>query len=126
MIKKGDELMNFTRIHNAIQFAAIAHDGQYRKQSIIPYISHPYSVAMLLTAFSIEYLHQGKGFAKKAMKDLKTFVMKEFSFCNEIVLAVNKRNVPAQNLYKKAGFTDTGRRKMGKIGEQLILSLSIS
>ncbi len=35
-------------IDKAIVFAAIAHDGQKRKSSNIPYISHPYAVGMLL------------------------------------------------------------------------------
>jgi RimJ/RimL family protein N-acetyltransferase len=81
--------------------------------------------ALLLTAFSINHTQQGKGYAKKAMKLLKGFVNDEFPGCNEIVLAVNKRNIPAQKLYEKVGFKDTSRRKIGEIGEQLILSLSV-
>jgi (p)ppGpp synthase/HD superfamily hydrolase len=37
-----------TRIDRAIEFAAKAHHKQYRKSSNVPYISHPYSVAILL------------------------------------------------------------------------------
>ncbi|MFC7370602.1 GNAT family N-acetyltransferase [Fictibacillus iocasae] len=81
------------------------------------------SRAMLLTAFSINHTEQGKGFALRAMNQLSEFSRKMYPFCNEIVLAVNKRNIPAQRLYEKAGFLDTGRRKTGKIGEQLIMSL---
>ncbi|CAH0347069.1 GNAT family N-acetyltransferase [Bacillus sp. CECT 9360] len=81
--------------------------------------------AMLLTALSINHTQQGKGYAKKGMELLKSFVNQEFPECNEIVLAVNKRNIPAQKLYERVGYEDTGRRKVGKIGEQLILSLSV-
>ncbi|MBO8173308.1 MAG: GNAT family N-acetyltransferase [Bacillaceae bacterium] len=81
--------------------------------------------AMLLAALSINYSQQGKGFAQKGMKQLKSFIKKEFPACNEVVLAVNHKNIPAQQLYKKVGFKDTGRRKIGKIGEQLILSLTV-
>ncbi len=35
-------------ITKAIQIAAIAHHGQNRKSSNIPYITHPYSVGMML------------------------------------------------------------------------------
>lgn len=80
------------------------------------------SNAMLLTALSINHSKQGKGFAKKAMSQLKDFISQEFPECNEIILAVNHKNVSAQNLYGKVGFNDTGRRKAGKIGEQLILN----
>ncbi|MBS4174706.1 GNAT family N-acetyltransferase [Bacillus sp. FJAT-49736] len=81
--------------------------------------------AMLLTAFSINHAHQGKGFAQKGMNQLNEFVPQEFPQCNEIVLAVNQKNIPAQKLYEKVGFADTGQRKMGRIGEQLILSLKL-
>ncbi len=81
--------------------------------------------AMLLTAFSINHAHQGKGFAKMGMGQIKVFVNQSFPVCDEIVLAVNKKNVAAQKLYEKVGYKDTGRRKMGKIGEQLILSYPV-
>ena len=35
-------------IINALEFAAIAHNGQIRKGTNIPYISHPYAVGFLL------------------------------------------------------------------------------
>ncbi len=87
------------------------------------YTENPNS--MLLTALTINYAQQGKGYAKKGMELLKGFVNQEFPECNEIVLAVNKRNIPAQKLYEKAGYKDTNRRKMGQLGEQLILRLSL-
>lgn len=37
-----------SRIDDAIVFAAEAHSGQVRKGTTIPYITHPFSVAMLL------------------------------------------------------------------------------
>lgn len=76
--------------------------------------------AMLLTAFSINHAHQGKGYAKQGMSLLGEFVQIEFPDCNEIVLAVNHKNIPAQRLYMKVGFQDTERRKIGRIGEQYI------
>lgn len=35
-------------IEKAMQFAAVKHDGHYRKDSEIPYITHPVGVAMIL------------------------------------------------------------------------------
>ncbi|QQK78288.1 GNAT family N-acetyltransferase [Salicibibacter cibarius] len=81
--------------------------------------------ALLLTALSIDNFQQGKGFAKQGMSLLKDFVNREFSEYDEIVLAVNHKNVPAQRLYEKVGFSDTGRRKMGRKGEQLVFSTSV-
>ncbi|MFT4416194.1 GNAT family N-acetyltransferase [Fredinandcohnia humi] len=79
--------------------------------------------AMLLTSFSITYPKQGKGYAKRAMFLLREFVATEFPHCNEIVLAVNHKNISAQHLYVKVGFKDTGKRKIGPIGEQYIMNL---
>ncbi|TCM92613.1 HD domain-containing protein [Paenibacillus sp. BK033] len=36
----------------AIEFAATAHKAQYRKGTGIPYISHPFGVAMLLSSYN--------------------------------------------------------------------------
>ncbi len=37
-------------VHRAIRFAALAHSGQTRKGTDIPYIVHPFEVAQILTA----------------------------------------------------------------------------
>ncbi|WP_050613425.1 GNAT family N-acetyltransferase [Bacillus testis] len=81
--------------------------------------------AMLLTALSINQVKQGKGYAKQAMLLLRKFVADEFPDCNEIVLAVNHKNIAAQKLYLKVGFQDTGIRKVGIIGEQYIMNLKL-
>lgn len=83
------------------------------------------SKAMLLTALSINHTEQGKGFAKQAMCLLEEFVKNEFPNCDEIVLAVNHKNISAQQLYLKVGFQDTGKRKDGPIGEQFIMNLML-
>lgn len=83
------------------------------------------SQAMLLTSFSINHAKQGRGYAKQGMLLLQDFVKAEFPDCDEIVLAVNHKNIPAQRLYEKVGFVDTGRRKMGPKGEQFIFSLPV-
>lgn len=81
--------------------------------------------AILFTALSVNYAKQGKGYAKQGMRLLKEFVKNEFPEVEEIVLGVNHKNIPAQNLYVRVGFIDTGRRKIGPLGEQLILRLKL-
>ena len=54
-----------------------------------------------------------------------TQFLDEFPDCNEIVLAVNHKNIAAQKLYLKVGLQDTGIRKMGVIGEQYIMNLKL-
>ena len=41
------------RVFKAIQFATSAHDGQYRKGTQVPYIVHPFGVAMTLLDFNV-------------------------------------------------------------------------
>lgn len=41
-------------IHKAIEFATLAHAGQLRKSTSIPYIVHPFEVAQILTAAGAE------------------------------------------------------------------------
>ncbi|AVK84834.1 GNAT family N-acetyltransferase [Lysinibacillus sp. B2A1] len=81
--------------------------------------------AMLLTALSIDHKQQGKGYAKKGMLVLSDFIKREFKECNEVVLGVNHKNIPAQNLYLKVGFVDHGERRIGPIGEQIVMNLHI-
>ncbi|RNF39483.1 HD domain-containing protein [Planococcus salinus] len=38
----------YSMVEKAIEFAAIKHDGQFRKGTVIPYITHPFGVALLL------------------------------------------------------------------------------
>lgn len=85
----------------------------------------PYSEnanAILLRTFSTDNRHQGKGYAKQSLLLLPEFVKEQFKHINEIVLAVNVKNLAAQTLYKKCGFIDEGVRKMGKKGELIIMS----
>lgn len=81
--------------------------------------------ALLLTSFSINHNRQRKGYAKKSLALLQEFVKRYFPIKNEVVLAVNEKNIPAQNLYEKVGFQDKGFRRMGPIGQQIIMHLPI-
>lgn len=70
-------------------------------------------------------MEQHKGYAQGAMKRLPDFAREHFTFVQKLVLIVNHANVPAQNLYKKAGFSDTGRRRNGNHGLQYIYHYSL-
>ena len=76
--------------------------------------------ALLIRALAISKNEQNKGYALSAMKMLPNFVREHFKSAEELVLVVNHANIPAQNLYKKSGFSDTGRRRSGKLGLQFI------
>ncbi|MGJ7913261.1 GNAT family N-acetyltransferase [Neobacillus sp. LXY-1] len=81
--------------------------------------------ALLLRAFSVNPKYQGKGIAQKSMMQLPEFVKEHFSGVNEVILAVNCKNVAAQHVYKKTGFIDKGVRAWGRNGEMFILHLDL-
>lgn len=81
--------------------------------------------SLLLTSFSINYTEQGNGYAKRALQLLSNYADLYFPNIEEIVLAVNERNIPAQKLYITVGFEDRGDRKVGPIGPQLVLYLPL-
>lgn len=97
----------------------VLHKGEGAK----PYISGDKTI--LIRGFSTDFHQQGKGYAKQALMQLPDFVRTHFPEVNEMVLAVNKRNVAAQNLYKKCGYLDEGDRLMGKKGELIIMSFKL-
>lgn len=82
--------------------------------------------AMLLRAYSINLTFQGKGIASKSILLLKRFVKEHFTQVDEIILAVNHSNIMAQNVYKKGGFIDQGKRAMGREGEMYIYHLFLN
>lgn len=83
------------------------------------------SNAKLLTSFSIDYQHQGKGYAKAALQQLPEFVTTTFPHVDEIVLGVNQGNIAAATLYRKVGFMDNGEVYVGPKGPQHIMHLAL-
>lgn len=81
--------------------------------------------ALLIRALAISKNEQGKGYALSAMKMLPEFVREHFKAITELILIVNHANIPAQNLYIKSGFSDTGMRRNGKHGLQFIFQNSL-
>ena len=76
---------------------------------------------ILLRAFSTDYNHQGKGYAKKALLLLPSFVKKYFPHINEILLAVDVENEAAQSVYKKSGYVEEGITKQDDTSELVIM-----
>ncbi|WP_088009313.1 GNAT family N-acetyltransferase [Indiicoccus explosivorum] len=80
---------------------------------------------LLLRGYSVDPGLQGRGVATGSIRALPEFVRRHFPKINEVVLGVNARNTAAKHVYQRAGFKDTGRRFMGKKGEQLVMSLRV-
>lgn len=120
MLEASDERFPIVILHKSKPVGFFVLHSSLRVQE---YTDNP--KAMLLTAFSINHNQQGKGYAKKGLLQIDYFVKEFFQDCNEIVLAVNHKNIAAQKVYEKVGYQDTGRRKVGQLGEQFIFSYSL-
>nr|WP_131925413.1 GNAT family N-acetyltransferase [Hazenella coriacea] len=123
MLKEIEKNQNETSIVITADSVPVGFFVLHAGDRVKEYTDHPHS--LLLIAFSIDYYQQGKGYAKKGLSLLHDFVSKHFPTTDEIVLAVNMKNIAARQLYEKIGFQDRGGRKMGPKGEQLILHLSL-
>lgn len=81
--------------------------------------------SLLLTSLIMDHSYSGKGHGKHAMLQLPFYIRKHFTHVKSIVLGVNHANIPAQKLYERVDFEDTGRRIEGALGEQYIYRLEI-
>ncbi|REC74994.1 GNAT family N-acetyltransferase [Chryseobacterium elymi] len=77
--------------------------------------------SVLLRSLSINPDLQGKGIGKTAMDKVDGFVKENFPYCNEIVLAVNQKNVSAYHIYLKAGYLYNGKTRIGRNGPQYLM-----
>lgn len=64
--------------------------------------------------FFIDQRYQGKGFGRLALRALIEQTKIQFPNCRGIKLTVHPENLPAQNLYMRAGFTATGQEAYGE------------
>ncbi|MCH4161123.1 MAG: GNAT family N-acetyltransferase [Bifidobacterium sp.] len=78
------------------------------------------SDSLLIRSFSTDDRFHRRGFALHAMTLLPDYVRGNFSDIHELVLGVNERNKPAQQLYERSGFTKISRTYQGAKGKQFI------
>lgn len=77
--------------------------------------------SVLLRSLSINPGLQGKGIGKTAMHKVDGFVRENFPHCDEIVLAVNQKNIYAYHIYLKAGYLYDGKTRTGRSGPQYLM-----
>lgn len=80
---------------------------------------------LLLRAFSIDQKFLRRGYAKLALQQLPQWLAAQQIVANDVYLAVNHRNIAAQQLYLHTGFEDTKQRFQGIAGEQYLYRLNI-
>ncbi|CEJ70390.1 Acetyltransferase (GNAT) family protein [Chryseobacterium oranimense G311] len=77
--------------------------------------------SVLLRSLSVNPDLQGKGIGKAAMQQADLFVRKNFPDCDEIVLAVNQKNISAYQIYLKTGYLYEGKSRIGRSGPQYLM-----
>jgi RimJ/RimL family protein N-acetyltransferase len=88
-----------------------------------PYTSN--ENAIVLKSFSIDSHYQNRGYALKTLRLLPEISKLKFPDKDEMILTVHHTNIPARNLYIKAGFMDQGLRFEGEHGEELIFHFDL-
>ena len=77
--------------------------------------------SVLLRSLSVNPDLQGKGIGKAAMQLVDRFVRENFPDCDEIVLAVNQKNISAYQIYLKTGYLYEGKSRIGRSGPQYLM-----
>jgi GNAT superfamily N-acetyltransferase len=77
--------------------------------------------SVLLRSLSVNPNLQGKGIGKAAMLQVDRFVRENFPDCDEIVLAVNQKNISAYQIYLKTGYLYEGKSRIGRSGPQYLM-----
>ncbi|MFN1217221.1 GNAT family N-acetyltransferase [Chryseobacterium kwangjuense] len=77
--------------------------------------------SVLIRSLSVNPQFQGKGIGKMAMQIVDDFVRENFPECDEIVLAVNQKNIPAYHMYLKTGYLYDGKTRIGRSGPQYLM-----
>lgn len=83
------------------------------------------ATAVLIRSLSVAETARGRGVATQALTQLPTFVRQVLPTATTLTLAVDHGNFPAQKLYTKVGYVDTGQRRFGPYGKQYILTQAV-
>lgn len=81
---------------------------------------------VLIRALSIDERYRHQHLALSSMIIVDKYVRERYSEIERIILAVNHANLVAQNVYRQAGFKDSGIRTYGKLGQQFIFYKKLS
>lgn len=86
-------------IEKAIKIAAIAHDGQYRKKTTLPYLSHPVTVGFYLLESGASEEVVASGILHDVLEDTSlTFAMLKEEFGEVIANLVSECSEPDKSL----------------------------
>lgn len=86
----------------------------------------PKDAYVLIRSFSIDERFQRQGYAKASLNQLIAFAREHIdNHLLHLVLAVNERNIPAQNLYQSCGYRVVKSDIAGKKGNLLLMQKDV-
>lgn len=100
-VRQGDldwEPLAFLLEESAVGVAALAHDGPRSE----------------LLHLAVDHRHQGRGLGAVAVRRVLDHLASTRPECQEAWLTVHPDNERAQRLYRRAGFTPSGRMRDGE------------
>jgi RimJ/RimL family protein N-acetyltransferase len=81
---------------------------------------------VVLRGFSVDAGYQGQGIGTSATGEAVALAQRAFPTAAAVVLTVHVDNVAGQRAYERAGFTYTGRRVLGRAGEEHVMSTPLA
>lgn len=80
---------------------------------------------VVLRGFSVDARYQGRGIGTAATGEAVVLAQRTFPMAAAVVLTVHVNNVAGQRAYERAGFVYTGRRVLGRAGEEYVMCRSL-
>ena len=81
--------------------------------------------AVVVSGLRIDGRHQGRGIGSLALAELARWVARHWPESSRLVLRVDDGNHAGIRAYEKAGWVETGERRIGRVGLERTMTLAL-
>ncbi|MFL6698112.1 MAG: GNAT family N-acetyltransferase [Vitreoscilla sp.] len=81
--------------------------------------------AVVVSGLRIGLPHQGRGLGSLALSEMAHRVARRWPACPLLMLRVDDGNAAGIRAYQKAGWVETGERRVGRVGVERTMSLTL-
>jgi len=81
--------------------------------------------AAVVSGLRIDLRHQGRGIGAAALDAMARWVARHWTHTSMMVLRVDDGNAAGIRAYEKAGWVETGERRVGRVGVERTMSLAL-